>query len=511
MPRRRPRRRGATCLPRGARRRGRAPGTRARRPSEPAVWAAPELRWFGTDLSRGGGRGEAGRQSACCAAADVADAGPGSGHGRTLLNPRGETFGVLAVRGLPYRGGYHGARDLAVARALLAIATQPRRKDAATASRRARRRTPYLTCFCARQPGPAAQSALCKREPRREADEADTPTTIPALRGSPQPLPTAQPPGHQVGGAAPPLSWIPFGLSAGIDLFAVALIALGGGHLASYLAAAAAHLVAVYVATGFDAGLRGTRRVLAGSLSWLCRPPASRWRCWRSLRPRASLATPHLRSSTRAADGPLSAHKIAEALSPGGAVDGGNRRRRTLAALTSGGRGVEGYCTGWSAPERRWPWTQRWPSRAVEALRRRGSRAVASRGTGTSAPRHWRRAYYLAGAEVGLRTVMLGVRADEARGASPWPEDGALAAARRRHRGWAQMIWRRCIRGRAVDREEVMALPGRGADAGPHRPRDEARSRRTGARCWSRGGNVRHQTETGSLTASRPDSTAPPR
>jgi hypothetical protein len=113
-------------------------------------------------------------------------------------------------------------------------------------------------------------------------------------------------------------SWLPFGLSAGIDLLAFAAIALGNGRLPSYLAAAGVHLLAVLVATRRHKGLLGARRVLAGSLV-LALPFTGIALAVLALatRPRAGLADAILPDSIEPpALGAAGFHKIAEALSP---------------------------------------------------------------------------------------------------------------------------------------------------------------------------------------------------
>jgi len=137
------------------------------------------------------------------------------------------------------------------------------------------------------------------------------------------------------------MSWLPFGLSAGIDLLAFALIAMGDGHLPSYLAAAGVHLVAVHVATRFGHGLHGARRVLAGSLG-LALPFTGIALAVLALatRPRAGLADAILPDSVEPpALSAANFHKIAEALSPCEelSMPGNQAGGATLAALTRRG------------------------------------------------------------------------------------------------------------------------------------------------------------------------------
>ena len=161
-----------------------------------------------------------------------------------------------------------------------------------------------------------------------------------SLRGAPHWPPQVQALADKEGPAAP-VSWIPFGLSAGIDFLALALIAFGGGNLSSYLAAAAAHLVAVHVATRFDGGLLGSRRVLAGSLVFaLPFTGIALAALALATRPRASLAdavpVDYIEPPTL---DPARFHKIAEALSPCEVLSapGNQEGGATLAALTRRG------------------------------------------------------------------------------------------------------------------------------------------------------------------------------
>jgi hypothetical protein len=71
---------------------------------------------------------------------------------------------------------------------------------------------------------------------------------------------------EQADSPAARFSWIPFALSAGIDLAAVASIALSGGRLASYLVALAIHGLAVLIVLELG-GLTGSGRLLTAALA----------------------------------------------------------------------------------------------------------------------------------------------------------------------------------------------------------------------------------------------------
>jgi hypothetical protein len=142
-------------------------------------------------------------------------------------------------------------------------------------------------------------------------------------------------------GGAARVAWLPLELAAGIDLVALALIALGDGRLPSYVAAAAVHLMAVIVLLTMGADLGRSRRILTASLVFAL--------------PLSGVAVAALALGTRRRTVPAAAipaddvesptldaacfQKIAEALSPCEVLSapGNEERWATLSALTRRG------------------------------------------------------------------------------------------------------------------------------------------------------------------------------
>jgi hypothetical protein len=140
--------------------------------------------------------------------------------------------------------------------------------------------------------------------------------------------------------AATGLAWFPLGLSAGIDLVVLVLIAFGDGRLLTYGAAAAVHAVAVAVLV-VDDELSGSRRALAVALA-LALPLSGVFvaACALGTRRRAGLVGATVVENGESPTLDAACFKtIAEALSPCEVLTalGDEERRATLAALTRRG------------------------------------------------------------------------------------------------------------------------------------------------------------------------------
>ncbi len=138
------------------------------------------------------------------------------------------------------------------------------------------------------------------------------------------------------------VSWVPLGLSAGLDLVAVAVIFSSHRYL-PYCSAVAIHLIAVVVAVNFDDRLRGSRCWLAGALVFaLPLVGAGLAAVALATQPRSGLTAA---IPVDYVDSPMldvaCFRKIAEALSPCEvlSVPGSEQGWSTLAALTRRGDG----------------------------------------------------------------------------------------------------------------------------------------------------------------------------